>query len=248
MSNPTSKTAVNVLTMSAEVRAELKADGYKLALKGSTDEVLDGALVMPKMNGKSGWSNGKDEGRTYVAPDGTKFAQQEFGKAAQMYGLSKDYAPVPLVLLADEKRPAWLPSLAEAKKAVRSATRTERPKIDYATMTDEQLVAWSDERDPWWKARAYQIEKAGVKGFQQKVRDARTKAGKGAVVAAKPEPTKKPETKRGKEIRETNARVAAKRLTKPAPKPSAKKVQSRKPAKKAASSSLKAKQAAKRSK
>jgi len=64
------------------------------------------------------------------------------------------------------------------------------------------------------------------------------------VAEEKAEP-KKAEPKKAETKKAKGKKVE--RLTKPAPKPSAKKVQSRKPAKKAASSSLKAKKAAKRS-
>lgn len=42
--------------------------------------------------------------------------------------------------------------------------------VDYANMTDAQVKEWANERASYWRARAYQIEKQGVKGFQSRVR------------------------------------------------------------------------------
>jgi hypothetical protein len=50
-------------------------------------------------------------------------------------------------------------------------------KIDYSSWTDEQIVEWAKARINYWPARAYQIEKQGHPGFQQRVRAALAAAG-----------------------------------------------------------------------
>lgn len=221
---------VNVQTLDSEVRADLKGKGYSLLLKGSeTDEVPDGALVVPEMNGVNGWKVGKDDGRTYEV-DSVKFAQR--AKDPELYGLSKGgRCPVGLSLLPGEDRPEWLPVTVKVK-----AKRSNEPKGPRGPLMDDDglrsvLASYPRHLGVGPTLKLFRAEGHSASG--RRVREIVRQLDASAPKTTKPEPKAK-------------QAAPAKVVTKPAPKPSAKKVTSRKPTKKAASSM--AKRSAKRSK